>query len=266
MAGTTADRPIALITGASAGIGKVFAQRLAASGHDVVLVARDAERLREVATELTRDHAISAESLTADLSTTDGMHRVANYVAQLPRLDVLVNNAGFGTKGKLANRPVDEQVAMLELHVTAPMVLTRAALTGMLTRNSGTIINVASVASFAYSAGNINYSASKAYLRVFTQGLALELEGTGVHAQVLCPGFTHTELHDRAKIDKSTIPRWLWLDVHRVVDDSLSQAARRGATVCVPSRRFRLIVLILRYMPNWVLSGVRRKYGKTRSG
>ena len=126
---TSLARPVALITGASAGIGKVFAQRLAASGHDVVLVARDAERLRAVATELTRDHKISAESLPADLSTTDGMRRVASYVAQLPRLDVLVNNAGFGTKGKLAHRPVDEQVAMLELHMTAPMVLTRAALT-----------------------------------------------------------------------------------------------------------------------------------------
>ena len=260
-----AVQPIALVTGASAGIGRVFAQRLARSGHDLVLVARDCERLRALATELGRDHGISAETLVADLSTQDGMRRTAEYIARLPRLDVLVNNAGFATKGKLADRPVEEQVAMLELHVVAPMMLSRAALPGMISRRTGTIINVSSVAGWMYGAGVVNYAASKAYLRIFTQGLALELQGTGVHAQALCPGFTHTEFHDRATIRRSTIPNWLWLDVHRVVDDSLAQAARRGPTVCLPSLRFRVIVLALRYVPDWLLSGVRRRYGKSRT-
>jgi short-subunit dehydrogenase len=261
---TVGGRPVALITGATAGIGKVFAERLAAKGHDLVLVARDAERLRTTATELASTHGISAETLAADLTTSDGLQRVCARIGKLAQLDMLVNNAGFGTKGKLANRPLDEQERMLALHVTAPMVLTRTALPGMLARRTGTIINVASVASWVYSPGTVNYSATKAYLRVFTQGLALELAGTGVHAQVLCPGFTRTEFHERAAIGATSIPGPLWLDVHDVVDASLAQAARRGPTVCVPSLRFKLIVLGLRFVPDWLLAGVRRRYSRAR--
>jgi hypothetical protein len=258
-------RPVALITGASAGIGKVFAQRLAARGYDVILVARDAERLAALAGELTLEYGVGADVLAADLARDDGMRSVAERIAQTDRFSFLVNNAGFGTKGKLVNRPVAEQATMLKLHMMAPMILTRAALPGMVARASGTIINVASVASFAYSAGTVNYSATKAYLRVFSQGLAVELAGSGVHVQALCPGFTHTEFHDRAAVRKSTIADYLWLDADFVVDQSLAQAERRGATVCVPSLRYKLIVLGLRYLPEWLKAGAQRNYGKTRT-
>jgi short-subunit dehydrogenase len=134
----------------------------------------------------------------------------------------------------------------------------------MIARGSGTVINVSSVASFIHSAGNVNYCATKAYLRVFTEGLALELAGTGVYVQALCPGFTRTEFHDRAAIPWTSIPGYLWLNVNRVVDDSLAQADRRGATVCVPGLRFKLIVLLIKYLPDWLKSGTRAKYGKTR--
>jgi short-subunit dehydrogenase len=262
---TESTRLLALVTGATAGIGRVFAQRLAASGHDLIIVARDAVRLEALADELTLQHGVHVDVLVADLARDDGMRRVADRIAQESRLAVLVNNAGFGTKGRLANRPVAEQATMLELHVMAPMVHTRAALPGMIERGRGWIINVSSVASFTYSAGNANYCATKAYERVFTEALALELAGTGVRVQALCPGFTHTEFHGRAGMDKSGIPGFLWLDVNRVVDESLAQIAADGATVCIPSLRFRMIVLALRYMPAWIMAPMRKRYGKLRT-
>ena len=258
------ERPVALITGATAGIGKVFAQRLAASGHDLLLVARDGVRLQQVADELSLQYGINAEPMAADLARDEGMRAVANRIAQIDRLDYLVNNAGFGSKGKLANRPVAEQMTMLELHVMAPMLLTRVALPRMIERKSGIIINVASVASFIYSAGNVNYCATKAYLRVFSEGLATELIGTGVHVQALCPGFTKTEFHDRAAIDMKSTPNFLWLDAGRVVDDSLAQAARGGQTVCIPSVRYKLIVLLIRYLPRWIERAIRTPLMKSR--
>ncbi len=258
-------RTVALITGASAGLGKVFAQRLAAAGHDLLLVARDAARLQALADELSLQYGISAEPLAADLSRDEGMRRVADRIAKMDNLEILVNNAGFGTKGKLVTRPIAEQATMLELHVMAPMLLTRAALPGMIDRGVGTIINVASVASFVYGAGNANYCSSKGYLRIFSLALNEELRGTGVHVQALCPGFTHTEFHDRAAMDKTTIAGVLWLTAERVVDDSLAQAAAKGAVVCIPSTRYKLIVFMVRYLPEWILSAVRKQYGKLRT-
>jgi short-subunit dehydrogenase len=263
-ANSTAERPVALVTGASAGIGKVFAQRLAASGHDLVLIARDGARLRQLADELSLQYGINAEAMPADLARDEGMRSVANRISQMGRLDYLVNNAGFGSRGKLVNRPVAEQATMLELHVMAPMLLTRAALPAMIARKSGIIINVASVASFIYSAGNVNYCATKAYLRVFSEGLATELDGTGVYVQALCPGFTKTEFHERAAIDMTSTPRFLWLDAARVVDDSLAQAARGGQTVCIPGVRYKLIVLLIRYLPKWIERAIRVPLMKSR--
>ena len=256
-------RPLALVTGASAGIGKVFAQRLAARGHDLLLVARDETRLRALAEELALRYGVRAEFLPADLARDDGIRTVAERVSQSGQLAILVNNAGVGTRGKLVDRPVAEQASMLKLHTMAPMVLTRAALPGMIERGNGLIINVASVASFIAAAGRVNYCATKAYLRIFSEGLALELAGTGVQVQALCPGFTRTEFHDRAAITEASIPSYLWLDVDVVVDQSLAQAARRGPTVCVPSARFKLIVLLLKYLPAWVKSGAQLSYGRT---
>lgn len=262
---TESARPVALITGATAGIGREFARQLAAKGHDLILVARDATRLEALADELSLQYGVGAEALPADIARDDGMRRVADRIAQESRLAVLVNNAGFGTKGRLVNRPVAEQATMLELHVMAPMVHTRAALPGMVERGRGWIITVSSVASFTWSAGNANYSSTKAWQRIFSESLALELEGTGVRVQALCPGFTHTEFHDRAGMDKSTIPRLLWLNADRVVADSIAQIEAGGPVTCVPSIRFKAIVLLLRYAPNWIVGPLRRRYGKIRS-
>ncbi|MBI1808519.1 MAG: SDR family oxidoreductase [Gemmatimonadetes bacterium] len=257
-------RPAALITGATAGIGKVFAQQLAEQGHDLVLVARDAARLQALCDELSLQFGINAEAIPADLSRDEGMRRVGERIAQMGSLTMLVNNAGFGTKGKLANRPVAEQATMLELHVMAPMLLSRAALPGMIARGRGAIINVASVASFAFSAGNVNYCATKAYLRFFSLGLAQELAGTGVYVQALCPGFTHTEFHDRGGMNKKAIPGILWLKADRVVRESLAEASRGRKVVVVPGKRYKTLVFLIKYAPEWLLSIFRGRYGKAR--
>jgi short-subunit dehydrogenase len=257
-------RPLAVVTGASAGLGQLFARQLAERGFDLLLVARDAAKLRSLADELALQFAVVAEPWPADLSRDEGMRTLAEYLARNERVMVLVNNAGFGTKGRLATRPVGEQATMIELHVMAPMLLTRAVLPGMIARREGRIITVSSIASFTASGGNVNYCATKAYQRVFMESLAMELEGTGVHVQALCPGFTHTELHERAGIDKALIPSYLWLAAERVVRESLDAAFGDGPVVVIPSKRFRLIVWALRYMPHWLRRAVQRRYGKTR--
>ena len=258
-------RPLAVVTGASAGIGKVFARQLAERGFDLLLVARDEGRLRSLSDELSLQYAINAESWPADLSRDEGMRTLAEKLSRDERVMVLVNNAGFGTKGKLANRPVSEQATMLELHVMAPFLLTRAVLPGMIARREGRIITVASVASFTSSAGNVNYCATKAYQRVMMESLAMELEGTGVRAQALCPGFTHTEFHDRMQIDKTKgIPRWAWLDAERVVRCSLDAAFGDGPVVVIPGKRYKVMVAVLRHLPEFIRRRFQRRYSKAR--
>lgn len=259
------SRPVACVTGASAGLGKVFARQLAERGFDLILVARDAERLAALADELSLQHGITAVAHPADLSRDEPMRALAERLSKEERLMVLVNNAGFGTKGKLATRPVGEQATMLELHVMAPMLLTRAVVPKMIERREGFVITVASVASFTASMGNVNYCATKAYQRVFMEGLAMELAGTGVRVQALCPGFTHTEFHDRMQIDKTKgIPRWIWLSADEVVKDSLDNAFGDGPVVVVPNWKYKGIVLMLRYMPLWLRRMMQERYGRAR--
>lgn len=259
------SRPLACVTGASAGLGKVFAKQLAERGFDLLLVARDVERLTALADELSLQHGISAIAYQADLSRDEPMRALAEKLSKEERLMVLVNNAGFGTKGKLATRPVSEQATMLELHVMAPMLLTRAVVPKMIERREGFVITVASVASFTASMGNVNYCATKAYQRVFMEGLAMELAGTGVRVQALCPGFTHTEFHDRMQIDKSKgIPAWAWLSADEVVRDSLENAFGTGPTVVIPNWKYKTVVLMLRYMPMWLRGMMQERYGRAR--
>lgn len=258
-------RPLACVTGASAGLGKEFATQLAARGYDLLLVARDIDRLTAVASDLERQFSITATAYQADLSRDEPMRALAEHLGKEERLSVLVNNAGFGTKGKLVLRPIAEQATMIELHVMATMLLSRASLPGMIERREGVIINVASVASFTASQGNVNYCATKAFQRVFSEGLAMEIAGTGVRVQALCPGFTHTEFHDRMKIDKSKgIPAWAWLNADRVVRDSLEAAFGGGPVVVIPGKRYQLLVLALRYMPLWIRRIMQERYSRAR--
>ena len=250
----TADT--ALVTGATAGIGREFCRQLASRGYDLIMVARDVERLRGLAAALEREHGVAAHVLPADLTRDDAVDRVVGRIADVPQLSLLVNNAGFGTTGFLATAPAEQQAQMVRLHVLAPLRLTRAVLPGFLARGTGGVINVSSIASFFFGTGTVNYSATKAYLTTFSEGLGAELRGTGVRVQALCPGFTRTEFHERMGPEAGDRPRLLWMSATSVVSTSLRQLERGGPVVCIPGLRYRLLRAGLRLVPRRLLGRV----------
>jgi short-subunit dehydrogenase len=255
------SRPIALITGASAGIGKTFARRLAERGFDLILVARRQPRLDEIARELATD----VTTLTADLATDEGIRAVEQAIAGCPRLELLVNNAGFGTLGRYWEADLAGQETMHRLHVMAVLRLTHAALKGMTARNRGAIVNVSSVAAFAHSEGNVSYCATKAWMNSFTEGLELELHGIGsaVKVQALCPGFTVTEFHDTLGVDRGQIPAWLWMTADEIVDASL-RGLERNQTIVVPGWKYKLVVGVMQSLPRSLTKRLRRPGKDTR--
>ena len=257
------SRGLAVVTGATAGIGREFAEQLGARGHDLLLVARDGVRLAETASVVAAAHGVQAEAFPADLSRDEDVTRLSQRLAASPQLTLLVNNAGFGSRGRLADADPVRQEAMARLHVLAPLRLTRAALPVLLAQRRGGVINVSSVAGFVYSAGNVNYCATKAYLTTFSEGLAAELHGTGVRVQALCPGFTRTEFHARIPGHVEREPRFAWLSAQAVVDYSLRCLDRGGPVVCVPGLRWRLAVAVIRLMPRSLIGWVtRRRYNR----
>ena len=246
------NRPLALVTGASSGIGLVFARRLAARGYDLLLVARDGERLTALAAELAATGA-GATTVAADLTTEVGLEATVRAMAAAGHLDLLVNNAGFGTTGRLVDASPDAQDQMLRLHVTAVNRLTHAALQLMAPRRSGGIITVSSVASFANSSGNVNYCATKAWQRSFMEGLAIECAPLGIRVQALCPGFTRTQFHERMRFDqRGRAPEWMWMNADEVVETSLRQFEAGGPVVCIPGLQYKAIVFLARHLPIWV--------------
>ncbi len=252
----------ALITGSTAGIGAAFARRLAADGHDLVLVARDIERLREQATELHDRHGIEAEVLSADLATEKGIEAVAARLSELKNpVDLLVNNAGFGNKGRFLDVTMADELRMIKVHCEAVLRLTSAAAEAMRTRGRGGIVNVASVAAFVPRG---TYGASKAWVVQFTQGAARDLAGSGVRLMALCPGFVRTEFHERAGMGTDNIPGWMWLDADKLVAAALQDLAR-GRTLSIPDPRYKALMGVVKMMPRALLGGVTsrtgRKYG-----
>jgi uncharacterized protein len=242
-------RPLAVVTGATAGIGREFCEQLAARQHDLLVVARDGNRLEALRKDLESRHGVTVDVFPADLSVDDDVARLTGVLAAAPRLSLLVNNAGFGTRGALADASPARQEAMVRLHTLAPMRLTQAVLPGMLRNRTGAVVNVSSAASFIYSAGNVNYCATKAYLTSFSEGLAAELKGTGVRVQALCPGFTRSEFHQRMDADVTHLPGWMWMSAPQVVRASLGNLQRGGPVVCIPGIRYKLAVAILRLVP-----------------
>ena len=246
------QRPIALVTGASSGLGAVFARKLAVRGYDLLLVARDAERLQALAGELAGIGA-GATVVPADLTTDDGVASAEAAIQSAGRLDLLVNNAGFGTTGVLASAALDRQEQMLRLHVLAVNRLTHAALQFMRPAKRGGIITVSSVASVVNSSGNVNYCATKAFQRSFSEGLAMECAPHGINVQALCPGFTRTEFHQRMEFDQDkSAPEWMWLDANDVVETSLRQYEAGGAVICIPGAQYKIAVFLARHIPMWI--------------
>ncbi|MCE7550124.1 SDR family NAD(P)-dependent oxidoreductase [Streptomyces thermodiastaticus] len=249
----------ALITGSTAGLGAAFARRLARDGHDLVLVARDAKRLAEQATELHDRHGIEAEVLPADLATDEGIEAVATRLGDRRNpVDLLVNNAGFGNKGRYLDVPVADELRMIKVHVEAVLRLTSAATAAMRERGRGGVVNVASVAAFVPRG---TYGASKAWVVQFTQGVARDLAGSGVRLMALCPGFVRTEFHQRAGMGTDNIPGWMWLDADNVVAAALSDLAR-GRTLSIPDPRYKALMGLAKVTPRSLLGGISSKAGR----
>jgi len=253
----------ALITGGTAGLGAEFARQLAARGDDLVLVARDAARLQERADDLAQRYRVHVEVLPADLSDRAQLAVVEERLRDLGRpVDLLVNNAGFGTNQLFLDGDLDEEQRQLDVLVTAVLRLTHAALPGMVRRGTGGVINVSSVAGFI--AGG-TYSAAKSWVTVFSEAVDRQMQGTGVHVTALCPGFTHTEFHQRAGMDVDHLPDWMWLDAPDVVAAALADF-RRGKPVSVPGAQYKVLSTVARYAPRPLIrraSGVR---GPDRKG
>ena len=236
----------ALVTGATAGIGLSFAHQLAERGHDVVLVARDRVRLENVSDELAAKYGVGTEILVADLADRAETGKVAERLADQARpVDLLVNNAGYSLKRRFLDNDISEEEAVFDVLARAVLVLSHAAAGAMRVRGHGAIVNVSSVAGQIASGP---YSAAKSFVTVLTEGLATELAGTGVTATALLPGFTHTEFHQRAGVNMSRIPEFMWLDSDRLVRDCLADVAK-GKVVSVPGPQYKAIVAGLRLVP-----------------
>ncbi len=254
----------ALITGASGGIGATFAKQLAAKGYDLVLVARREELLATIADQLQREYGIQARVLPADLSKTADIERVSNEISQLQELEILVNNAGFGTQGRFFQVPFEKHQEMLQVHVMAATRLAYAALQIFTAKGHGAIINMSSLSAFVPFPGSVNYHATKAYLVALSEGLQSELRGTGIIVQALCPGFTYSNFHDTPELNdfrRTALPSIAWGSADQVVETSL-KALEAGRLIVIPRwinqgiallGRSLLTGAIVRLAANWLL-------------
>lgn len=237
---------IALVTGATVGIGAAYAELLAKAGFDLVLVARDLPRLNTVANNLKKSYKIKVETIKADLTKPNQLAKVEKRLANEAKpIEVLINNAGFGIKDSFLDSELKREQQLLDVLVTAPMRLTHAVLPLMVKRNSGVVVNVSSIASWI--AGG-TYSSAKSYLTVFSEYLNNELKGTKVKVSALCPGFTRTEFHQRGKMRMTGLPNFMWLDANKLVAKSWSDAQKNKA-VSVPGFQYKTLAIIAQYAP-----------------
>ena len=244
------DMRTALVTGATSGIGHAFCRELAERGNDLVIVARDRVRLENVSDELRARYSVNVEILAVDLSKRTQLRKVADRLADRDRpVNLLVNNAGFGMSKSFLKGDLADEEAMLDVLCRAVLVLSHTAALSMKERGRGHIINVSSVIGFVPRG---TYGAAKAWVTAFTETLAHELEGSGVSATALCPGFTHTEFHERASLDMSRLPQALWLDADWLVRDCLDDV-RAGKVISVPGIQYKVIAGVAQIMPNSLL-------------
>lgn len=236
----------ALVTGATAGIGAAYSKLLAKNGFDLVLVARDKKRLTDTAKSLSKEFGIKSEILVADLTKPTQLTKVEKRLAsKIKPIEVLINNAGFGINKSFLDSDIDAEQQLLDVLVTAPMRLTHSVLPLMKQRNSGTIVNISSVASWI--AGG-TYSAAKSYLTVFTESLHTELRGTKINISALCPGFTRTEFHQRGRMKMTGLPNFMWLSADKVVAQSW-RAAKSGKAISIPGWQYLILSSISRFGP-----------------
>ena len=264
-------RPVAAITGASSGFGKIYAERLAAEGCDLLLAARREEKLNAVADELRAKYGVEVETIVADLSDLSAVERVEKRLAETPTLRYLINNAGFGGNQKFPDVFLDVETQMIQTHCLAAMRLSRAALEPMRaqgkSRDAGYIVNVASVAGFLAGEGAADYCGTKAYLIAFSKCLQCDVGRFGVRVQALCPGFANTEFHSSKTMVHSKIkdvyPEIIWQRADRVVDASLRSLRRRFRpnVVCIPTVFYKLVAY---FGSSWLFAPLRIIFSRGR--
>lgn len=244
----------ALVTGATAGIGREFANQLASKGENLVLVARDTARLEAFAIELTDAHGVAVEVLPADLSDRAQLERVAERLRDPSHpVDLLVNNAGYSLNSRFVDSEIEAEEQLLDVLVRAVLVLSHAAATAMVGRGRGRIINVSSVAGLMASG---TYAAAKSYVTTFTEALSGQLAGTGVGVTALLPGYVRTEFHERAGIDKGERSGPFWLEASGLVSRALADS-ERGRVVSVPSPQYKAVVGVVRHLPRALMRNPR---------
>jgi hypothetical protein len=259
---------LAVITGASSGIGEAFARQLGARGYDLLLVARREERLQALAAEIMAAQRVTVDVMTADLVTDEDRDRVGERIRAAPHFALLVNNAGVGmAPGLFYKSSLEVQDHMHRLHVLTTLALSHAALESLAARADADgrcgIINVSSVAGFEQAPTSVSYNATKAWMTNFTNGLAIELvvQQSRVKVQALCPGFTYSEFHDRIGTKRASIPKSLWLTAEFVAAESL-RAFDRGQVIVVPGWRYKIIVALMRIMPGAVVRRISAILGR----
>ncbi|MEA2971675.1 MAG: uncharacterized protein QOG82_133 [Actinomycetota bacterium] len=252
---------MALVTGASSGIGAAFARRLAASGSDLVVVARRRDRLEELAAELATTHGVHVEAMAADLTDPGQLALVEARLGDPDRpVDLLVNNAGAGGHGAFAALPVDGVEAMIRLNLLAPVRLTSAALPAMVARGSGGIVNVSSISGEQPIPFVATYAATKAFLTSLSESVHDEVRDKGVSVTAVLPGFTRTGFHDRADMGRD-IPKPFWIPADDVAQAALAAVAR-GQAICVPRFSYRVLVALARHAPRGLVRRVAGMVGR----
>ena len=245
-----------MITGASSGLGAEFARQLAARGYNLIITSRREYRLQQLAESIQSSYGINPQVVSADLSKHADIETLSSIAALRDNLDLLINNAGFGTVGRFHRVDPSKELSMLNVHMVAPVMLCRSALPGMVARNHGSIINVASLAGLI-PIRNVLYHSTKAFLISFSEALRAELSGSAVHIQALCPGFILTEFHDTieySRFSRRGIPKFLWMAPQQVVSLSL-KSLPRGNLICIPGGIYRFAGTLAR---NTISAGVIR--------
>ena len=251
----------ALVTGGTSGIGAEFARQLASRGNDLVLVARNPDRLAEFATELKERYGVAVETLVADLGSREEVLQVAARLSSSAQpIDLLVNNAGLGVPGRMATDDTSAQEYGVDVMIKAVLILAAAAGTAMKERGAGQILNVSSTAGFVTMGV---YSAIKAWVTTYSEALSNELTPHGVTVTALCPGYVRTEFHQRASIRTGSLPAPLWVDLGDLVRDALADAAR-GKVVSIPTRRYQVMMLAARLAPRAAVRAVSRRLVSSR--
>lgn len=252
----------ALVTGGTSGIGAQFARQLAARGFDIILVARDEARLAATAAELHAAHGIHVETIAADLQDRADVDRVAERLANAaPPVDILINNAGFGVReGYVTGDPRIHDDAY-EVMGRAVRVLSSVAARGMAERGRGAIVNISSLQTYLATG---SYGALKAWVTAFSQGLAVELRGTGVTVTAVLPGWVATEWHARAGMNRSSLPSWMWTQPEDVVRIALRDMDR-GRVISIPTVRYRILGWFARHLPLGVIRSISARISSSRS-